>query len=494
MAEKTLNQILRQLPQVEEVLASPEMGAVAAELPRALAVEAAREAVAACRAGVLAGAVDDVDAAAVCRDAASRALAKARPSLRRVINATGVVIHTNIGRSPLAASAISAVAEASRGYSTLEYDTQAMTRGSRHSHVERLICTLTGAEAAMAVNNNAAAVMMVMNEFARGREAVVSRGELVEIGGSFRVPDIMQMSNARMVEVGTTNKTHASDYERAITPDTAMLMKVHPSNFRVVGFSESVPIEELRRIADAENARRAKAAGVGVEDVGSYDELLVYEDLGSGALLELPIFAAYGETTVTASLKRGMDLVSFSGDKLLGGPQAGIIVGKKNRIDRLKKNPLARAMRLDKMTIAALEATLRLYLDPAKAVAEVPTLRMLSEDADCVRERAQRLAAAITEAGAAGADVAVIDEVARPGGGSLPLCELPTSCVTCAFADEAKTPEAFERYLAQERDVPIIVRVKNARVMFDARTLTDAEVAEVAEAVAAFARPPREGE
>ena len=488
MAEKTLNEKMRALPQVEEVLTSAEMAAAAAGLPRTLVVEAARDAVAAARKGILAGELAEADKEAIFRDAASRLLLAARPSLRRVINATGVVIHTNIGRSPLAPSAIEAVTEVSRGYSTLEYDTDAMARGSRHVHVERLICALTGAEAAMAVNNNAAAVMMILNEFARGREAVVSRGELVEIGGSFRIPDIMELSNARMVEVGTTNKTHARDYRRAVKDATSMFLKVHPSNYRVVGFSQTPGIEELRAIADEVNAKRAKKAGVDVTDTAAYDELLVYEDLGSGAFLELPIFAAHGETTVTASLKRGMDLVSFSGDKLLGGPQAGIIVGAKRRIDRLKKNPLARAMRLDKMTLAALEATLRLYLDPAKALAEIPALRMLSESAEGVRARAERLVTAIGEAGAAGADVAIIDEISRVGGGSLPLCELQTSCVTCAFSDAAKTPEAFERFLVQENTVPIICRIKEGRVMFDCRTLADGEVPEVAAAVAAFAR------
>ena len=267
-----------------------------------------------------------------------------------MINATGIVVHTNLGRSPLADEAVSAVSDVARGYSTLEYDTDAMARGSRHDHVERLICTLTGAEAALAVNNNAAAVMMVLHEFARGHEAVVSRGELVEIGGSFRVPDIMELSQARMVEVGTTNKTHAVDYERAIGADTSMLLKVHPSNYRVVGFAESVSARDLRPLADAENARRTASGEPGA------GELLVYEDQGSGAFLNLDAFGAYAEPTVAESLQAGCDLVSFSGDKLLGGPQAGIIVGAKRFIDRLKKNPYARAMRLDKMTLAALEA------------------------------------------------------------------------------------------------------------------------------------------
>ena len=245
----------------------------------------------------------------------------------------------------------------------------------------------TGAEAALAVNNNAAAVMMVLAEFAAEREAVVSRGQLVEIGGSFRVPDIMAQSHALMREVGTTNKTHVADYAAAITPNTAMVLKVHPSNFRVVGFTESVGVKELRALADAENARRREAAAG-----ADFEELLVYEDQGSGAFLNLPCFGAYAEPTVAESLAAGCDLVSFSGDKLLGGPQAGIIAGSKHLIERLKKNPLARALRLDKMTLAALEATLRLYLDEERALREIPTLRMLAEPVEDVQQRAEAVA------------------------------------------------------------------------------------------------------
>ncbi len=367
------------------------MKALETIVPRSMLVDRARAAVDEQRQLILAGAVEAVDVEAILTDAVNGALATLRPSLRRVINATGVIIHTNLGRSVLAEPAVQAVVEAARGYSTLEYSIENMARGSRHDHVEHLICALTGAEAAIAVNNNAAAVMMVLAEFAAGHEAIVSRGELVEIGGSFRVPDIMAQSNARMVEVGATNKTHASDYERAITPDTAMLLKVHPSNYRMIGFTESVSKTDLRHIADAENARRA-AAG---ED---RPELLVYEDQGSGAFIHLEcVLGEYAEPTVRESLAEGCDLVSFSGDKLLGGPQAGIVVGRKDYIDRLKKHPLARALRLDKMTLAALEATLRLYLDPEDALRRIPTLRMLTEDVETMRERAEALMAALAE-------------------------------------------------------------------------------------------------
>ena len=451
MANPSRTDLLRALPQVEEMLQLPEVSALLSLLPRSVLADCVREAVDETRRAVLAGACERVDV----------------PALRRVINATGIVVHTNLGRSPLADEAVSAVSDVARGYSTLEYDTDAMARGSRHDHVERLICTLTGAEAALAVNNNAAAVMMVLHEFARGHEAVVSRGELVEIGGSFRVPDIMELSQARMVEVGTTNKTHAVDYERAIGADTSMLLKVHPSNYRVVGFAESVSARDLRPLADAENARRTASGEPGA------GELLVYEDQGSGAFLNLDAFGAYAEPTVAESLQAGCDLVSFSGDKLLGGPQAGIIVGAKRFIDRLKKNPYARAMRLDKMTLAALEATLRLYLDPAIALERIPALRMLSEPAEAVRGRAERLAR-----------IDVVPDTARAGGGALPLCDIDSHAVRIEFS--RGDAQGCETFLIARRDVPVIGRIKHDAVLLDARTVAEDELAEVAEAVRAY--------
>ncbi|WP_417751217.1 L-seryl-tRNA(Sec) selenium transferase [Senegalimassilia faecalis] len=470
--------LLRALPQVEELMQAPPLKALENIIPRAMLVDCARGAIDSVRQGVLAGTVEAVDGEAILEAACHSALATLRPSLRRVINATGVVIHTNLGRSVLAESAVQAVVEAARGYSTLEYSTQHMARGSRHDHVEHLICTLTGAEAAIAVNNNAAAVMMVLAEFAAGHEAIVSRGELVEIGGSFRVPDIMAQSNARMVEVGATNKTHAFDYERAITPDTAMLLKVHPSNYRMIGFTESVSKADLRRIADAENARR-RAAGSCAPDV------LVYEDQGSGAFLHLDVFGEYAEPTVRESLSGGCDLVSFSGDKLLGGPQAGIIVGKKAYIDRLKKHPLARAMRLDKMTLAALEATLRLYLDPQAALQQIPTLRMLTEDAGVVHERAEALMHALRKhVSARQAHLDIVEETGRAGGGSLPMCDIDTYCVRMEF--KAGNAQACEVHLQRNREVPVIGRIKHECVLFDARTITESDIPEIAEAVGSY--------
>lgn len=492
MAGSPQHEALRSLPQVEELLRDARLQQIAAILPRNVVVEAARGAVDAVRQLILGGSEAAVDADAIAADAARRALQTARPSLRRVINAAGVVIHTNLGRSVLADQAAKAAASVAGSYSTLEYDTDAMARGSRHDHCERLICLATGAEAAMAVNNNAAAVLLVLTEFAKGHEAVVSRGQLVEIGGSFRIPDIMELSGARMVEVGTTNKTHPGDYARAITEDTAMLLKVHPSNYRMAGFTETVSIRELRAMADEENRLRAEeraerpAAARRVRDEREDADLLVYEDQGSGALIRLTCFGEYAEPTVEESLREGCDLISFSGDKLLGGPQAGIIVGKKQLIDRLKANPLARAVRLDKMTLAALEETLRIYLEPERALAEIPTLRMLSATPKELRPRAEALAKAIVAAlPADAADIDVVDEISRAGGGALPMCDIPTLAVRVSFRKGNALD--CDRSLVSHRSTPIIGRLKKDALLFDVRTLVhDDEVDAIAAGLAAY--------
>ena len=479
------NALLRTLPRVEDVIAHPTLAQLEQSLPHAIVANAARAAVDAARQSILAGNAPQTDVATIAQAAADEAGKLLAPSLRRVVNATGVILHTNLGRSPLAPQAVDAVNNVMAGYSTLEYSTDAMERGSRHDHCEHLICALTGAEAAIAVNNNAAAVMMVLAEFARGHEAVVSRGELIEIGGSFRIPDIMEASCAQMVEVGTTNKTHATDYERAIGPNTRMLLKVHPSNYRLIGFTETVGIADLRAIADAANADAARMqAGVSAR-------VLVYEDQGSGAFARLDCFGAYAEPTIAQSLAAGADLVSFSGDKLLGGPQAGIIVGSADLIDRLKKNPLARAMRLDKMTLAALEATLRLYLQPNEARANIPVLRMLTETAADVKPRAEALAGQLAAAVAAVAAVAnaieatVVEEVSRAGGGALPMCDIPTYAVSVTFA--RGSAQSCAEYLARNRSVPVIARVGNDRLVLDARTLLDEnDIVEVVDGIVAY--------
>lgn len=480
MTSQSPHDKLRSLPQVEEVLHDASLEALTESVPRDLICDAVRASIDEARQAILAGSDADTSVASIVCATRMKLLALNRPSLRRVVNASGVIIHTNLGRSVLAPAAVQAVNEVASGYSTLEYDTDAMARGSRHSHCEQLICTLTGAEAAIAVNNNAAAVMMVLSEFAAGHEAIVSRGELVEIGGSFRIPDIMAQSHATMVEVGATNKTHLSDYVRAVTPDTAMVLKVHPSNYRLIGFTESVAISELRALADEENAAR--------EQTGETNDgkLLVYEDQGSGAFMRLTCFGDYAEPTVAESLHAGADLVSFSGDKLLGGPQAGIIVGSKPLIARLKKNPLARALRLDKMTLAALEATLRLYLNPENARREVPTLRMLTETADEVHVRTKKLASMLKRALPADAcEVSIVEEISRAGGGALPMCDIPTYCVQVRFL--RGNALSCDRHLVSERLVPVVGRLKKDTLLFDGRTVLDeGEMQEIVRACAEY--------
>lgn len=497
MPRQTLNEQLRKLPSVDEALAHPLMAAALDAYPRDIIVDTVRSEIDATRKAILAASGGESAPAACGAHGTAAATSEeplldrviggvvrrlqsfTDPSLRRVVNASGVIVHTNLGRSALAESAVEAVTQVARGYSTLEYNVAEMRRGSRHDHCEQLICTLTGAEAAIAVNNNAAAVMMVLSEFASGHEAVVSRGELVEIGGSFRIPDIMEQSHARMVEVGATNKTHDFDYERAITDDTAMLLKVHTSNYRLIGFTESVAGRDLRRIADAAIASR-KARGV------CAPELLVYEDLGSGALLTIDNLGDFNEPTAGEALASGCDLVSFSGDKLLGGPQAGIIIGAKPLIDRLKKHPLARALRLDKMTLAALEATLRLYLDPERAQTEIPTLRMLAASADDVRPCAEALAARIeSELSPRDASVTVVPEISRAGGGALPMRDIETFAVQLTF--KRGEAQACEEHLVRKNDVPIIARISKETLLFDARTLlADSEHDEIAQALARY--------
>ena len=366
-----------------------------------------------------------------------------RPRLRRVLNATGVIVHTNLGRAPLPEAAVERVRATASGYSNLEYDLDAGARGSRQDHVVSVLRRLTGAEGALVVNNNAAAVLLALAALAEGREVVVSRGELLEIGDGFRIPDVLTRSGARLVEVGTTNRTRAADYERAIGPETALLLRVHQSNFRVVGFTELPSTEELAAVA----GRHA---------------LPLVEDLGSGALLPL-----HDEPQVRDALVAGADLVCFSGDKLLGGPQAGIVVGRAELVERLRRHPLQRALRADKLTLAALEGTLALYLDPERALREVPVLRMLAEPAEAIRTRAGRLAELTGGA--------VEETVARVGGGALPLAELPS------FA--CSVEEALATALRQG-EPPVVGVVRDGRLLLDCRTLADAELGEVAAVVA----------
>ncbi|MBE0477088.1 MAG: L-seryl-tRNA(Sec) selenium transferase [Coriobacteriia bacterium] len=453
---------LRQLPKVDEALKHPRVVAMLEAAPRALVVEALREAIEASRERLLADEDARHSEELLLAEAEARLAGKTRPSLRRAINATGIVIHTNLGRSPLAPEAAEAAAEAAVGYSTLEYDAETGERGSRHVHVEELLKRASGAEAAMAVNNNAAAVLLAIAALARGKEAVVSRGQLVEIGGSFRIPDIMRESGATMVEVGTTNKTHLRDYEEALTDRTGLLLKVHSSNFRVVGFTEEVSLAELVAL-------------------GAQHGVPVYEDQGSGVLVDLRGWGLPYEPTVRESVEAGADVVSCSGDKLLGGPQAGILVGKWHVIAKLKKHPLARALRLDKMTLAALEATLRTYAEPELAAVRIPTLRMLTTPVEEIRARAERLAALVAEHAPGAFAAEVVPEVSRAGGGALPMADIATHVLALRplHGTEVEIEERLRR-----REVPVVVRVKEDRLLLDPRTLTEAEEREVALALA----------
>ncbi len=420
----------RQLPSIDALLASPGVAALLAEHPRALVVRAARAAVDAAR-------VNGGPAPAEGWDAAVHAavVRLSAPSLAPVINATGVVLHTNLGRAPLAPAAISALTRVAQGYAALEYDLGQGTRGSRHAHCRDLLVELTGAADALVVNNAAGAVLLALSALgggARGGEAIVSRGELVEIGGSFRIPDIMARSGAKLVEVGTTNRTHPQDYERAVTPNSRLLLKVHRSNFQVTGFTTDVAIVEL-----AELAHQRK--------------LTCLYDLGSGLLMDLSSWGLSGEPTVPDAVASGADLIAFSGDKLLGGPQAGILIGSEAAIAACRADPLARAVRADKLTLAALEATLALYRDPETARREIPVLRMLTERPDSIKARALALGGQLIEGDS------------EVGGGSFPGAKLRTWLA--GFPDE-NLAERLRR-----NDPPIIARVAGSRVLLDARTI-----------------------
>jgi L-seryl-tRNA(Ser) seleniumtransferase len=422
---------LRDLPSVDVLLRDERLAAE----PRPLALSAARSALERAREEVRAG----LDPGDLVERALAELSAARRPALRRVLNATGVVVHTNLGRAPLPAAALERVAEVGAGYSNLEYDLADGARGSRQDHLAPLLRRLTGAEAALVVNNNAAAVLLALAALAEGREVLVSRGELIEIGDGFRIPDVLARSGARLVEVGTTNRTRAADYERAIGPGTALLLRVHQSNFRVVGFTEQPRVADLAAVAGRHG-------------------LPLVDDLGSGALAETE-----GEPTPTSSLAAGADLVCFSGDKLLGGPQAGIVAGRADLVERLRRHPLQRALRADKLSLAALEGTLALYLDRPE---EIPVLRMLREPVEAVRVRAERLAEAV------GGEVE--ETVARVGGGALPLAELPS--VACAVEEELAAA-------LRVGEPPVVAVVRDGRTLLDCRTLTDDEAAAVAAAV-----------
>lgn len=461
---------LRELPAVDELLRHPTVAPLLDEFSRRELVQAVRDVLDRKRTALRAGATVELELPRLALEVREQLYRRAQPSLRRVVNATGIVLHTGLGRAPLAEEAVEAVTAVATAYCNLELDLASGERGDRHAHVRELLRELTGAEDALVVNNNAAATFLALHALAAGREVIVSRGELVEIGGSYRMPDIMAAAGCRMVEVGTTNRTRIGDYRAALRPETAVLLRVHTSNYRISGFTESAALEELAALAG------------GRPDPPLY----VVDDLGSGLIdyefqAELPesMRLRWDEPTVRESVRAGAALTLFSGDKLLGGPQAGVIVGRGELIGRLRRSPLNRTFRPDKMTLAALEATLRLHRDPAALVRRLPVLRLLSAPAEELARRAARLAGALEQLGA-GLEVQTAADESFAGGGSLPTLAFPTHVVRVRAAGAASAALAAA---LRGRDVPVVARVQDERLVFDCRTITDEEVEIVAAGV-----------
>ncbi|MEO2089685.1 MAG: L-seryl-tRNA(Sec) selenium transferase [Gemmataceae bacterium] len=460
----------RSLPKVSDVLDLPAVAEARTRHPHAAVADAVRAEIDALRSLIQSG--RSLDGHTDTGSLTSRILARleqaAAPHLRPVLNATGIVLHTNLGRSPLHESAATAAYQAARGYLNLEMSLDSGKRNSRQNPIRDGVRRITGAEAATAVNNCAAATVIVLRALAAGKEVIVSRGQLIEIGGSFRIPDIMAVSGATLKEVGTTNITRIGDYEKAIGPNTGLLMRIHTSNYRVRGFTEAVGIDEL-------------------VELGRRHNLPVVDDAGSGAAVDLTPFGLPGEPVVSEGISAGADLVLFSGDKLLGGPQAGIIAGKKPLVERIEKDPLMRAFRLDKMTLAALEATLLLYRDPAKAVREVPTLRMLTTSLAELRERCGRFAGRLRGI-AELKTIDVADDVAYVGGGSLPDVAVPTTVI--AVTAKNLSEEAFAAKLRTGTPA-VVARVNDGRVLFDLRCVFAEQEDELFATIGAAAREPR---
>ena len=442
------------ISKIDELLRNPVLEDLRQEYPEQAVADAARQVIARLRANILEGRLQTLpEDSAVLADICRQTRAAARPSMRTVINGTGIVLHTNLGRACMSEKAAWAAYEAAGRYSTLEYDVATGSRGLRYSHVEQLLCRLTGAESALVVNNNAAAVLLVLSAMTAGGQVPVSRGELVEIGGSFRVPEIMEACGAQLKEVGTTNKTHLSDYERAINEQTKALMKVHTSNYRIVGFTEKPSLAEM-------------------VELGHRYGLPVIEDLGSGCLVNLEQFGLHDEPTVQDSVRAGVDVVSFSGDKLLGGPQAGIIIGKKEYVDKMKLHPLTRAMRVDKMTLAALEATLRSYENGLWK--EIPTLGMLAATAEELKEKAGILAHQLRQAGVEAQVVATEGQV---GGGSVPT----QTVASWAVALDGRVEQLEQALRLGEHT--IVGRIHDGRYLLDVRTLWQADFPLIVDAI-----------
>lgn len=452
------------IPKVDEILADDRILDILKTCPRKIVIEAINEEIDKIRSLIQENGDENriiTELNELILNIINNCIAKNKFSLRRVVNATGVIIHTNLGRSLLNPDIIDNIMQISTNYSNLEFDIEKGKRGSRYSHLEKIISQITGGEAALVVNNNAAAVLLVLSTVAKDKKVIVSRGELIEIGGSFRIPEVMEQSGAILKEVGTTNKTHFEDYLNAIDDETSCIMKVHTSNYKILGFTSDVPVSELKKLKS--------------------DKILLIEDLGSGVLIDLSKFGISYEPTVSDSIKNGADIVTFSGDKLLGGPQAGIIVGKKELIDKMKKNPLTRALRVDKFTISALEATFRYYLDEATALSNVPTLSMIVKSVCEIEKQVLRVMDILKQKiNSEEIIFDIVDDFSEVGGGSLPLEKINTKCLAIKLLRGNIVD--FERNL-RNYETPVISRIFKDRVLFDFRTIREDEEKIVIEAI-----------
>ena len=464
-----MQELFRNIPSVDVLLKALQERGEFRDFPRTVQKELVNKFLDVCRGRIKKGEItsrEQLDFESLLSELSDYISWHCKPNFRKVINATGVVVHTNLGRSILPDAAIHAAAKACEGYSNLEFSLETGQRGSRYSLVEDLLCELTGAEAGLVVNNNAGAVLLMLDTLASNLEVIVSRGQLVEIGGSFRIPEVMQKSGAKLVEVGATNRTHLYDYENAIGTDTAAILKAHTSNFAIVGFHKEVELKDL----------------VGL---GNRYDLPVMEDLGSGNLFRFPDYTKMEEPTVQDAIKSGVSVVTFSGDKLLGGPQAGIILGKKRYIDRIKKNPLNRALRIDKMTLASLEATLSLYKDRDLAMEKIPTLNMITARPEALGRKASRLAAKLRQAVGDCFEISTMSGTSRVGGGASPELDLPTRLV--ALKPIQVGPDKLKDYLLQT-DPPLVGRVEEDRFCLDPRTLNRNEISTVVDVFEQVAR------
>ncbi len=439
--------LLRQLPKVDYLINHDEIQKMIDDYPRKIVLKMINETLDEIRKNILSELLTEAVDEKIIIDTINNKVANYLSfSLKRVINGTGVIIHTNLGRSIINYETSQHTSSINNGYSNLEFDIESGKRGLRYTHIEKVLMDLTGAEGALVVNNNAAAVMLVLNTVAKDKEAIVSRGELVEIGGSFRVPEVMKISGGTLIEVGTTNKTHLKDFENNINDNTGAILKVHTSNYKILGFTKEVPVEDLVALGKEKN-------------------IPVVLDLGSGTLIDLTKYGLSVEPTVLEQVGKGIDIITFSGDKLLGGPQAGIIVGKKKYIDAIKKNQLTRALRVGKMTISALESTLRYYFDEKKAIEEIPTLRMIAETYDSVNERANKLLKYFDNK-----DIRIIDGESQVGGGTFPLDVIPSALIEI---NSTKFSASQISSKLRNLEVPIIARISENRILLDVRTLQE---------------------